>query len=78
MPFTTSLVNVKREKMIEILRQLKKASNVIRTKTAERFFVFKQPNVQYQRKANWLEKQLTQSRIVSITIFWNCFLHFVK
>jgi len=50
-------VNAKHVTMIEIFRQLKKASNVIRAETAEQFFAFKQPNVQYQRKANWLEKQ---------------------
>ena len=49
------LVNAKHVKMIEIFRQLKKQAMFIFAMTAERFFAFKQPNVQYQRKANWLE-----------------------
>jgi len=50
--------NAKHVKMIEIFRQLKKQAMLFALlKTAERFFAFKQPNVQYQRKANSLEKQ---------------------
>ena len=71
--------------MIEILRQLKNQAMLwIRIKsikkTAERFFAFKQPNVQYHAKESKLawETTLTQSRIVSINIFLNYFHHFAK
>ena len=50
-------VNAKHVKMIEIFHQLKKQAMLFVLRWPNDCFVFKQPDVQYQRKANWLEKQ---------------------
>ena len=48
-------VNAKHVKMIEIFRQLKKQAMLLALRRPND--AFKQPNLQYQRTANWLEKQ---------------------